>query len=272
MGPPHTQDAPVVLKETEPWRPPTRYLALLDKAAGDIQPDDPGLEEWFSRYRRQHTPRLAADLALIERQAAPDARVLEYGAVPLLVTAALSALDYRVSALDVAPERFRSTIDRLNLDVRACDIETTAVPFPSETFDLVVFNEVFEHLRINPILTMREAHRVLKRSGSLLLSTPNLRSLRGLRNLLLHNQAHAASADVYRQYEKLETLGHMGHVREYTTSEVCEFLGHVGFQAQTIVYRGGHGAGLVGMVERLVPQLRPFFTLIATKQAERPPG
>ena len=192
-------------------------------------------------------------------------RVLEYGAVPLLMTGALADSDLELSAVDVAPERFADSIETLGLDVAKCDVEREPVPFDSASFDVVVFNELFEHLRINPIFTLREVHRVLRPGGMLMLSTPNLRSYRGLLNLVVRNQAHAASGDVYRQYEKLETLGHMGHVREYTTREVREFLERCGFVAETLIYRGGHGRGLVGLAERLVPKFRPFFSVLARR-------
>lgn len=261
-----------LVKSSEPWRLPPDKLELLDEVTARVQPDEPSLVEWVAKYGRQHRHRLAGDLRLVELHVAPGARLLEYGAVPLIMTAALSRLDYRVSALDVAPERFGAAIESLGLDVRKVDVETEAAPFPSDSFDAVLFNELFEHLRINPIVTMREVHRLLKPGGVLLLSTPNLRSMRGLRNLLLHNQAHAASADVYRQYEKLETLGHMGHVREYTTREVSDFLVHCGFHIDELVYRGGHGKGVVGLVERLAPSLRPFFALVARKAGARGGG
>jgi SAM-dependent methyltransferase len=167
--------------------------------------------------------------------------------------------------VDVKPERFAKAVASLGLDVTRCDVETETVPFAAETFDAILFNEIFEHLRINPIFTLGEVHRVLRPGGTLLLSTPNLRSFRGIRNLLLRNQGHAVSAGVYRQYEKLETLGHMGHVREYTTREVSEFLARIGFRADKVLYRGGHGRGFVGLAERLAPSLRPFFTLVAVK-------
>jgi len=195
----------------------------------------------------------------------PDARVLEYGAVPLLLTAALAALGYQVVGLDVAPERFATAIAAGGLEVVRCDVERDAVPFPDASFDAVLFNELFEHLRINPIVTMREARRVLRPGGRLLLSTPNLRSFRGLRNLLLHDLGAASSPGVYAQYEKLETLGHMGHVREYTAREVADFLERVGFVVEAVVRRGGHGSGLVGLAERWLPAFRPFFTLVARR-------
>ncbi len=256
-----------MLKEAEPRRLPQPDLDLLDRVAARIRPDDAALEEWFASYCRQHRRRLAADLRLIERHVEPAARILEYGAVPLLLTAALATLGYQVSAVDVAPERFATTITRLGLDVSGCDVETETVPFAAESFDAVLFNELFEHLRIDPVFTLREARRVLKPGGLLLLSTPNLRSFRGLKNLLFHNRGHAVSGGVYCQYEKLETLGHMGHVREYTTREVAEFLARSGFQVEKIVFRGGHGRGVVGVAERLLPALRPFFTLVATRAA-----
>ena len=253
------------MRQAEPWRFPRQSHELLDRIAASLRPDDPALEEWFSNYCRQHRQRLVADLHIVGRHVEPGARILEYGAIPLLMTGALKALDYEVSAVDLEPERFATAIAKLGLDVRRCDVETEPVPFDAESFDVVLFNELFEHLRINPVFTLGEVHRVLRRGGRLLLSTPNLRSFRGIRNLVLHNQGHAASAGIYRQYEKLETLGHMGHVREYTTREVTEFLGRVGFRIDTLIYRGGHGRGLVGLAERLVPSMRPFFTLVATR-------
>ncbi|MEM7586479.1 MAG: class I SAM-dependent methyltransferase [Acidobacteriota bacterium] len=257
-----------MLKEAEPRRLSERHYALFDAVAQGIRPDDPELGDWLEGYRRNHRERLVADLHLVEQHVPDGARILECGAVPLLATGALAELGYRVQAIDVAPQRFAGAIERLGLDVQRCDLEHEALPFTAERFDAVIFNELFEHLRINPITTLEEVHRVLRPGGSLLLSTPNLRSFRGLRNLLLHNQAHAASADVYRQYEKLATLGHMGHVREYTTREVADFLTHIGFQVEKIIFRGGHGRGLVGLAERLAPSLRPFFSLIARKPAD----
>lgn len=254
-----------MLKTVEPRHLSERSFTLLDEVAARIRSEDPALDDWFAGYFQQHRTRFAADLAIIEKYLAPGVRILEYGAIPLVMTAALVDRGYEVSAVDIAPERFARTISDLTLAVERCDIESEAVPFADETFDAVVFNELFEHLRIDPIFTMREVHRVLKPGGTLLLSTPNLRSLRGLRNLLFHNQGHAVSAGVYDQYEKLETLGHMGHVREYTTREVAEFLVRVGFRVDTVVFRGGHGRGVVGIAERLAPGLRPFFTLVATR-------
>jgi SAM-dependent methyltransferase len=253
------------VREAESRKAPEESLRLIDGIVARIRPDDPSLEAWFAAYAGRHRSRLAADLRLVERHVAPGARVLECGAVPPVLTAALAARGYRVSAVDLRPDRFATAIRELALDVVRCDVERERVPFADAAFDAVLFNEIFEHLRIDPIATLREVHRVLAPAGRLLLSTPNLRSLRGLRQLLVHNRGHAVSGDVYDQYEKLQTLGHMGHVREYTTREVEEFLSRLGFRVETTVFRGGHGRGLVGLAERLLPLLRPFFSVVAAK-------
>jgi SAM-dependent methyltransferase len=242
---------------------------VVDGVASRIRPDDPALEDWTSNYLREHRLRLATDIDLVVEHVPAGARVIDTGAAPFVATAALASLGYDVLAVDLRPERFASAIDELGLDVRRCDIETELLPIADANVDAVLFNELFEHLRINPIFTMGEVLRVLVPGGVLLLSTPNLRSFRGIRNLVLRNQGHAVSGGVYRQYDKLRTLGHMGHVREYTTSETIDFLHRSGFATEDLVFRGGHGRGVVGLAERLTPSMRPFVTVIARRPRVR---
>ena len=131
---------------------------------------------------------------------------------------------------------------------------------------MVIFNELFEHLRINPIFTMREIHRVLKPGGRLMLSTPSLRSLRGLANLLLKDKSFSVSANLYEAYEKLEWLGHMGHVREYTATEVTVFLDRLGFDIDALVFRGRDPNNLINRIIGVFPALKPFVTYVARRR------
>lgn len=52
------------------------------------------------------------------------------------------------------------------------DLNFERLPYPDENFDLVTAFQVIEHLE-NPFLIMREAHRVLRPEGFLILSIPN---------------------------------------------------------------------------------------------------
>ena len=130
---------------------------------------------------------------------------------------------------------------------------------------MIVFNEIFEHLRINLIFTMTELFRILKPGGVLLLSTPNLRSLSGIRNFLFQKRSQSGYWDIYEQYEKLVNLGHMGHIREYTSVEVFTFLSKIGFRVESLVYRGTYRSRIDNWIIKFRPNLRPFISYIVRK-------
>jgi SAM-dependent methyltransferase len=108
---------------------------------------------------------------------------------------ALSRPNARLNVLDTpCGEGMLALMLRDNgMDVRALDIVSTAapvlgdafhiadlnhpLPLPDKCFDVVVSVEGIEHLE-NPHLFLREVHRVLKDDGTLILTTPNIVSLR----------------------------------------------------------------------------------------------
>lgn len=185
----------------------------------------------------------------------------------MIFLAACQHLGLNVQGVDLAPERFATAVQNLKLDVVACDIEQQPLPFPDDWIDVIVFNELFEHLRINPIATLQQVFRILRPGGKLLLSTPNLKSLHGIANFLFRSRAYSCAADPYLEYSKLINLGHMGHVREYTATEVTSFLDDLGFQVQSIIYRGRYRyrSGWEIHLSRLIPSLSPFMTIVASK-------
>ncbi len=60
---------------------------------------------------------------------------------------------------------------RKYLDVRVLD--TTKLPFENDTFDLVIFNHVIEHIP-DYKKALKELYRVLKQDGYFYLATPNI--------------------------------------------------------------------------------------------------
>jgi 2-polyprenyl-3-methyl-5-hydroxy-6-metoxy-1,4-benzoquinol methylase len=157
---------------TEKFDPPTQELATVVSCAERIHPDAEQMAEWFQDYVQSQKNRIAFDLKVVDEQCEKGAAIIEFGAVPLLLTASLARLGYSVTGIDIAPDRFSDSIRNIGLKVIKCDIETEALPFHDSQFDVALFNELFEHLRINPIFTMREVNRVLKPGGLLFLSTP----------------------------------------------------------------------------------------------------
>jgi SAM-dependent methyltransferase len=250
---------------SQSFYPSKESLAIIEDWATQLSPEDQDLCKWHDSYVSTHKLRIALDLDIVNEHVNQGSSVLEFGSVPPLFTAALSSSNYDVAGIDIAPERYKSTIEKLGINVYKCDIELEKLPFDDNSFDAIVFNELFEHLRINPIFTLSEVLRVLKPEGILLLSSPNLRSLNGIYNFLLRNRAYSCSGDTYAEYQKLEKLGHMGHVREYTTTEIIEFLKNVGFVVTTIIYRGRFNTDFKQLLARLFPSLRPFASYVSKK-------
>lgn len=190
--------------------------------------------------------------------------------MPCHVTAAMKAVGMDVTGVDSHPERGAAFIEKHGLDVHRCDIERDPLPFEDGTFQFVLFSEVFEHLRIDPLFTMAQTRRVMQPEGVLMLTTPNLYSgstlIRMLRGKGINNP--------YQKFQKLHDLGHMGHIREYAKWEVLQMVQPLGFRVRKHWYRTWHreagGAGsswLVRPLRRVMPVLRPFQVFLLQRGA-----
>jgi hypothetical protein len=73
---------------------------------------------------------------------------------------------------------------------------------------------------------LNEVYRILKRGGTLLLTTPNIVSLRAVGAVL--KGRHPASYSRY-QRRKLGGVSEPGHAREYTTDEIRLLFSDAGF-------------------------------------------
>ena len=250
-----------------PSTPSADALRIIDTCARDLAPESTGLSAWHKDYLANHRTRIAHDLDIINHQIPKSKSIVEFGSIPLVLTAALKSCGYQVTGCDIAPGRYASTVEAMGLTVVECNIETERLPFADESFDAAVFNELFEHLRINPVFTLSEVLRILKPNGILTLSTPNLRSLDGIRNFLLRDRAFSCASSIYHEYSKLQTIGHMGHVREYTRTEVVEFLQTIGFAVAAVLYRGEYENPLKRALIGVMPGFSPFVTYVARKPA-----
>lgn len=148
----------------------------------------------------------------------------------------IGASDY--SFEDVRPH----TVSRwVKLDFRQpCDVEcdlndcALRVPLPDAAFDLVLCTEVLEHL-LRPDQLLREAHRLLRTKGNILVSVPNSVSLSyRLAWLAGHIPSCAASANLPPELGGLAhdvtgrgPLG--GHVIDFNRKRCFELIRRCGF-------------------------------------------
>jgi len=247
---------------------PTKQASnVINVSIGKIKPSDSTIASWNEQFIESHQRRISFDIDYLLEYGSGESIVVDIGCCPPLFLLSAQNLGFQVSGVDITPDRFSRCIEVENLNVFKCNIETEPLPFDDETVDVIVLNEVFEHLRINLVYTFSEVFRVLRPNGYLILSTPNLKSLNGILNYVFHNKAYSCAADPFESYMQLDRIGHMGHVREYTYIEVCEFLNKVGFASEHVIFRGRYklGSRWKSFLAKIVPSLSPFMSIVAKK-------
>jgi len=210
---------------------PKEILLSLEK---DVELVHPQIKEWWLNYLQKQSERYLDTLEFMGDMD-KDTRLLEIGSLPGHFTVLLKQLGYQVRGVDLDYRRAESLWRKYDITVDEVDIETQPLPYEENRFDLVLFMELLEHLRINPVFTLRQLYRVLKPGGKIILSTPNVPPHRRFRFFLY---GHSYQDDLFQELEKLETVGHMGHFRLYILSEVKHLLESVGFKTIKYDYRG----------------------------------
>ena len=254
------------MKKINAPSPTKEMIAEILATSREIEPPK-SLRNWFDGYVEHHSYRIAQDIAILEHlKIKPTDKILDVGSVPLLLPSALKNRGFDVTGVDLEPDRFHETISRLGLRIVKCDIETQELPFESEVFDVVVLNEVFEHLRINLLFSIEQLRRVMCPGGRILISTPNQRSANAIINLIFHDKSAGLCPNIFDEWTKLQELGHMGHVREYTVTDLSNLLQRCGFKVEGIYYRGkpiGRASSALCMVDY---KFLPFFSIIACRK------
>lgn len=126
-----------------------------------------------------------------------------------------------VFGVDASEGAVKESVKR-GLIAKVSDIEM-GLPYKNHSFDLVFAGEIIEHI-VDTDFFMEEIKRVLKKSGELVITTPNIASLdRRLMLLLNINPFLPASFDY-----PVNALS--GHVRFFNNKLLKDFLRHKGFR------------------------------------------
>ena len=183
---------------------------------------EPAIQQWAAKQASSHLSHCRKVCDVVERYASGGRlqSILDIGSVPGFIPYTLRQRGHTVTAVDINPSRVQGIFDEADVPAYAVDVEKEPLPFADETFDFVLFNEILEHLRLNPLYAAQEASRVLRAGGRLLLSTPNITPLRRLEFLFGKDY----QGDIVKELEKLDTVGHMGHFRLYSIAEVHRLM------------------------------------------------
>jgi glycosyltransferase involved in cell wall biosynthesis/SAM-dependent methyltransferase len=185
-------------------------------------------------YARTHLTRLEKTLAITPAGSADD-RILEMGVYLQITPALKNHLGYgevRGCYYGPAGQVERRTVTRGNGEAFTCDVdlfdaEKDRFPYEDGYFSTVLCCELLEHLTTDPMHMMAEINRILKLGGHVLLTTPNLGSLRAISAIL--QGFHPGLFPAYIRPRAPGEEPEPRHNREYMTGEIAHLLDGSGF-------------------------------------------
>lgn len=186
-------------------------------------------------YTETHLSRLEKTLAITPR-GGPDDRILEMGSYLQITPALKSRLGYgEVRGCYYGPaghveERCIQSSDgeQFHCKIELFDAEKDRFPYSDEYFSTVLCCELAEHLTEDPMYMMSEINRILRPGGHLVLTTPNIGSLRAIAAILAGYHPGFFPAYIRPRVEGEEPEAR--HNREYTPREVALLFQNSGFE------------------------------------------
>ncbi len=187
------------------------------------------------QYAANHTSRFVKTLEMTPAGDGSKA-ILEMGAYMQITPALKFELCYgtvrgcyyghpgRVDHKSIVSEDGRT----FECDIDHFDAERDIYPYSDASFDTVLCCELIEHLFTDPMHMMSEINRILKPGGHLVLTTPNLGSLRAISAIL--QGYHPSFFPAYIRPRKEGEEAEARHNREYVPMEVQHLLTDAGFE------------------------------------------
>jgi len=183
-------------------------------------------------YLETHLTRLVKTLE-ITPPGGPEDRILEMGAYLQITPALRSKLGYgcvRGCYYGPAGTIEHRSVTSAEGEAFACDVdlfnaEKDPFPYPDGHFSTVLCCELIEHLTEDPMHLMSEINRIVKPGGHLVLTTPNIGSLRGIAAILEGYHPGIFTAYIRPRDGEVEAR----HNREYAPKEIQQLLQNSGF-------------------------------------------
>jgi SAM-dependent methyltransferase len=160
--------------------------------------------------------------------------------------------------------------EQATLQYQHFNVENDVFPFADNSFDIVIFAEIIEHLLNDPCKVLREIHRVLKPQGRLILTTPNVARFENVAKMI-------AGENIYDPYSGYGPYGR--HNREYNRHELIQLLQFEGFIAEqhfTADVHANHAAAFTNaaklnqLVRFRSPDLGQYIFIRAYKNTAMP--
>lgn len=155
-------------------------------------------------------------------------------------------IDISKGALKLAREK--------GIETKWCDLNKGALPFEDNSFDAVIFTDVIEHL-VNPFAIIKEAKKVLKKGGRIIITVPNFARLNNRLKMLLGDPTDLLHWAKYG--DEVE------HLHWFTKPKLQYLLESVDFKNISFVPTGLPWGFILGSTS--LPGLSNFLTVVSEK-------
>jgi len=164
---------PETLKKepTKSWRKAVK-VSILDSAFGYQSDGANKIVGWL--VSRIGLLRDIAGGSVMWLNGSRPGKLLDVGCGNGQFLAAMRELGWEVVGVEPDGQAVKVAQERFGLNVYESVLEE--IGFPDDTFDAITMNHVVEHLP-DPIGTLRECKRILKKGGRLVVTVPNIESL-----------------------------------------------------------------------------------------------
>lgn len=186
--------------------------------------------------------------------------ILDVGCGPCDKTAILQFLGYRCYGYDDLQDdwhKLPGSKDKIMSFAKECGIDfrlahNDSLPFEKNSFDMIMLNDVLEHLHNSPRNILNDLLELTKTDGLLFVTVPNIVNIRK-RIDVLFGKTNLASYESYYWYPG----PWRGHVREYAKKDLIKLSEYLGLDILEL-----HGCD--HMLHRLHRSMRPLY-LVVTK-------
>lgn len=174
---------------------------------------------------------------------------------------------YNIRGIEISLDRVQES-QELYGDLPLSRVHSEVLPFPDNSFDIVMSFDVFEHIQ-NSDRHLQEVHRVLKPNGSYIIQTPNKLTNSVFETIRWRSftawQADHCSLHTYWGIQKRLSYNGFNSIKFYDIPTVTEF-----FKVKIQAYLGGLGLATLKLVnpDYLPLSFRTNFYLTAKKKTE----
>ena len=185
----------------------------------------------------------------------PGDRLFDLGSGPCDKTAIAQAMGVQCTAVDDLADDWHKAGDNIKrieefADQAGISFSREFKPLQPDTFDMIMMNDVLEHIHDSPRELLVELVKGLKTDGHLFVSVPNLANIRK-RLDLLRGRTNLARYPLYYWYKGVWR----GPQREYVRNDLVQMCDYLGVEIVEL-YTVHH------MLQNLTPALHPVYKFV----------